>query len=336
MSDTIEKLQKLGELFDAGIITKEELESEKAKILGARDKPSSTSKQMSTLRKWLFIGIAAIALIGVIVFATRKTPEELYHQGVAYVNGAGVPRDVEKGIKLLTRSANKGNALAMREIARTLVGGGKTTLGLIWYDKAIRAGDAPSAKYLGKAYMFGDDFFGQDYTKAVQYNNAAIELDQNDAEPYVNLGVCYYNGYGTGIDYAKAYEYFQRAADLNSPEGLYNLGICYENGNGVARNHDDAVNYIKKAAALGDQSAISYVNELERRQRRAYNQQKVVCPDCKGRGWTRVPIGEGTMECMTCYGYGYVTRESANSYYDRQEAMWNTMVENSIVYKKVE
>ncbi len=336
MSETIDKLQKLSELFDAGIITKDELESEKAKVLGATAISSPNPRQMKLPRKWLYMGTVAIACVGLlaggIALTTRKTPEELYSQGVAYVKGNGVPKDVEKGIKLLTRSANKGNDLAMREVAQTLVSCGRTDEGLIWFDKAIQAGDATSAKYLGKAYMFGNDYFPQDYTKAVHYNKTAIELDQSDAEPYVNLGACYYNGDGTGVDYSNAFECFRRAADLNSPEGLFNLGLCYDNGNGVTRNHEEAVNIFRKAASLGSQPAINYINELERleRERRrriqdAYDNQLVTCPDCHGSGMVYSAIALNYVSCGTCSGTGYTAQKYVKGRSDFQRELFNML-----------
>ena len=322
MNDTVNKLQQLSKLFDAGIITKEELEAEKAIIFGATSERASRKLTFSGLpKKWL--SIAAVTILGlgilttVIILATRKSPETLCKQGVAYVYGKGVTKNVDKGLSMLKKAAGKGNAVAMREVARVLTGQKKIKEGLIWYDKAILAGDAASAIYLGKAYMLGNDFFKQDYTKAVKYNTAAISLDKTNVKPYLYLGFCYLTGKGVKLDYSKAFEYYQRAANLNSPEGIYYLALCYENGYGVSYNHDTAVNYFKKAADLGNEKAIDYINELRRQEREkeirakeAYDNQLVPCPQCHGSGRTRgggFQVGQ-IVSCGICGGSGYVTR----------------------------
>ncbi len=318
MNETIEKLQKLGELFEAGVLSKEELEIEKQRVFAASSQQSSSKPSLANLpRKWTNIGIASIVGIGVIigvVLATRKSPEVLCQQGIAYVQGKGVQKDVDKGLSLLRKSAKRGNVVAMREIANTFVVQGKTKEYIEWYNKAINAGDIISANQLATIFMNGNESVKKDYSQAIRYLKKVLELDNNNAEACVNLGKCY-----EGKDASRAVKYYQQASNLNSPEGLYRLASCYDKGIGVSPDHNKAMEYMKKAAALGDADATNYINELQRqemereraRERERYKNEIVPCPSCGGRG-RKAGMGfdSGTIvTCGTCGGSGYVTRD---------------------------
>ena len=64
----------------------------------------------------------------------------------------------------------------------------------------------------------------------------------------INLGCCYYNGYGVVKDYYKAMQWFTKAAEQGHIQAQYNLGICYTYGHGVEQNHIIAEEWFSKAA----------------------------------------------------------------------------------------
>lgn len=271
-------------------------------------------KHLLTYRTIFF----AISVTVVLSLTACQNAEELYHKGLSYINGDGVEKNIEKGISLLKKSAQMGSPLAIREVADVLYSQGVIDEAIIWYDKSILVGDASSARILGGAYMYGEEYINQDYSKAVHYYEKAIELDQSYSTPYVNLGHCYYSGKGVGIDYAKAAEYFRRAADLNDPVGLYDLGICYANGNGVPVDHNTALVYIRKAADLGQTDAIDYIEELkrqEREERERDRNQYVTCPNCHGTGKERgTGFNAGTIvTCGWCRGRGIMRKGDRDS-----------------------
>ncbi|RIA98189.1 hypothetical protein C1645_813042 [Glomus cerebriforme] len=71
----------------------------------------------------------------------------------------------------------------------------------------------------------------------------------------INLGDCYENGIGTSVDKQKAFELYQKAADLGDASGVNYLGVCYKNGIGTSIDIQKAFELYQKAADLGDSAA---------------------------------------------------------------------------------
>ncbi len=99
---------------------------------------------------------------------------------------------------------------------------------------------------------------------AVSTDSASGTTDDNEADSeynhYVdicNTGYSYLVGIGVEKDYAKAFEYFQEAADYGIPEAITNLGYCYERGINVDIDYSRAVELYEKAAEFGDSSAMN-------------------------------------------------------------------------------
>jgi TPR repeat protein len=75
------------------------------------------------------------------------------------------------------------------------------------------------------------------------------------------LAVCYETGRGTTADFTKAYEFYQKSAQLKNPGKALpqfffltfqvaeqNVGLCYYYGRGVTKNHIEAAKWFKKSA----------------------------------------------------------------------------------------
>jgi TPR repeat protein len=71
----------------------------------------------------------------------------------------------------------------------------------------------------------------------------------------LSLGVFYESGQGVAQDYAKAREWFEKAAAKDNAVAMLGLGVFYENGQGVAQDYAKAREWYEKAAAKGDASA---------------------------------------------------------------------------------
>jgi TPR repeat protein len=77
-----------------------------------------------------------------------------------------------------------------------------------------------------------------------------------------NLGVLYQNGWGVAQDYAKAREWYEKAADKGNTIAMVNLGMLYRNGWGVAQDYAKAREWYEKAANKGEAEAKAKLEQL--------------------------------------------------------------------------
>jgi uncharacterized protein (TIGR02145 family) len=98
-------------------------------------------------------------------------------------------------------------------------------------------------------------FNKEDYAKAREWYAKAAEKDNTDAIHY--LGWMYQNGQGVTQDYAKAHEYYAKAAKAGYAASMNNLGYLYENGLSVTRDYAKAREWYVKAAEKGNATAMN-------------------------------------------------------------------------------
>ena len=91
----------------------------------------------------------------------------------------------------------------------------------------------------------------KDYAKAIEYYSKAVEKNHIKAMNY--LASMYLEGNGVKKDEVKAFELFQKAADLGNAVAMYNIGYFYSSMN----NFEQAVYWFKKATEHGDSKAIN-------------------------------------------------------------------------------
>ncbi len=83
----------------------------------------------------------------------------------------------------------------------------------------------------------------QDYAKAVEWYRKAAEQGYADAQ--YNLGHMYDKGEGVTQDYAKAMGWYRKAA----ADAQHNLGVMYGNGQGVPQDYAQAHMWYNLAAS---------------------------------------------------------------------------------------
>jgi Caspase domain/Sel1 repeat len=108
----------------------------------------------------------------------------------------------------------------------------------------------------GGEYTIGDLSSG---TLSIQRWLPLAQQGQPEAQYYVAR--IYANGMsGVEIDYGRAAEWYQRAADQNYTSAVQELGYLYERGLGVPQNPMLALNLQRKAAGLGEE--LDYASKI--------------------------------------------------------------------------
>lgn len=70
------------------------------------------------------------------------------------------------------------------------------------------------------------------------------------------LGEQYRDGKRGPIDYARAREWFEKAAAAGYPNAMFNIGWMYDQGEGVPQDYAQARQWFEKAAASGNAYAM--------------------------------------------------------------------------------
>ena len=122
--------------------------------------------------------------------------------------------------------------------------------------KRADAGDPKAIFHLGNAYRFGRYLVEKDMTKAFELYERAAELGSKEA--HYNLGYLYNKGTDVQKDMAKAIRHYEVAAMLSDVQARNNLG-CEEE---IAGNYDIALQHWKIAAKMGDQNALDAVKKM--------------------------------------------------------------------------
>jgi tetratricopeptide (TPR) repeat protein len=103
-----------------------------------------------------------------------------------------------------------------------------------------------------------------------QPDNADRQVGVADADrmrnAMYNLGLHYDRGQGVAQDYAKAREWYEKAADKGDAYAMYNLGRHYEKGLGVAQDYAKAREWYEKAADKDNASAKEALEKLSIRE----------------------------------------------------------------------
>jgi TPR repeat protein len=148
------------------------------------------------------------------------SPRAQLVRGLKYLNGTGVPVDVDK--------------------AR------------LWIERAALRGQPVAQNLMGVIYQTGTGVQSNMPVAIGWYEGAA---KRGNLKAMTNLGKLYAGGWAEGVDYAKAAEWFTKAAAFGEVDAAFDLAILYERGEGVARNLAQAYKWYAIAAAHGDHNA---------------------------------------------------------------------------------
>ncbi|RIB22464.1 hypothetical protein C2G38_2173942 [Gigaspora rosea] len=89
----------------------------------------------------------------------------------------------------------------------------------------------------------------KDERKAFNYYQKLAEMD--DSYGIFSVELCYENGVGVEKDEHKAFIYYQKSAEMGDVNRIHNVGYCYLYGVGVEKDEHKAFFYFQKSAEMG-------------------------------------------------------------------------------------
>ena len=122
--------------------------------------------------------------------------------------------------------------------------------------KRVEAGDAHAIYNLGCDYQYGAHGMPRDYAKALEFFHRAAELGH--AAAYLGIGNAYNNGNGVEVDKKKGEYYTELAAIGGCVGARHNLGINEEE----AGNTERALKHHMIAVRAGDNDSLKEIQEL--------------------------------------------------------------------------
>jgi TPR repeat protein len=121
-------------------------------------------------------------------------------------------------------------------------------------------GDISAQIWLGSIYYFGNGA-PRDYARAREWFLKAAAFEVAEAESF--LGRLYANGYGVCQDFGEAAAWFEKAAAQDCRMSQSALGFLYAEGAGVPKDEAQAAAWFRRAAEVGEvfaQSSLGMMN----------------------------------------------------------------------------
>lgn len=261
--------------------------------------------------------------------AKDKDPRAEYYLGFMYINGLGLPKDVEEGRKWLLRSAQRDYVDAQYELGQLYVSGvgieQNMDQAMRWLMSAARAGHPAAQFNIGLLYQQNKVPLSSNllavykgiqsrqfsFEQAAKWYQAAAE--QGHAAAQNNLAWLYQHGHGVPQNQTTAFRWYQASAEQGIIDAFYNLGLLYEQGEGVEMDLEKSLFWQTKAADYGYVAAQNRLPEL-RRQLAFYKQSLVLFG---------TPLGLTTREVMReklTQSQALPIREANNYWFDVYES----------------
>jgi TPR repeat protein len=137
-----------------------------------------------------------------------------------------------------------------------------------------------------------------------------------------NIGLLYQYGRGVPQDFAKAHEWFEKAAAAGDVAAMSNIGLLYQYGRGVPQDFAKAREWFEKAAAAGDANARRALSEMQVREfaaagqfREALHLQEEVAAEVEAAEVVKAgkPGGETARELVNVAWYALLSGDSAKA-----------------------
>jgi len=164
----------------------------------------------------------------------KEKPYSLWRLGKIHLHGKGVDKNYDKAKAYFERAEATGDANSQFELAHMHEYGKGTPVSLpralYYYEKSAEQGDA-DAQY--------------------KLDLLTGKVDKKDWHADFETALDYTYGYTVDVDFDKAIEYYQKAADKGSAVSLYNIGFIVSLTSKTKQSKLE-LEYYKKAAELGN------------------------------------------------------------------------------------
>jgi uncharacterized protein len=168
-----------------------------------------------------------------------------------YLLGIGISKNEPKAFQMYSQLAQLNNRKAMNMLGKLYYGGlgvaKNKEQAIYWFTQAGQRGVVESWYNIG--LIFKDDSQAQDFEKAYEYFDKAAQL--GDHQSIYAVAYMHYKGLGCAQDYSKAFDFFKKGAYLRRSNSMYFYGLCWRNGYGVSANVDSANYWLERAAKKG-------------------------------------------------------------------------------------
>ncbi len=126
-------------------------------------------------------------------------------------------------------------------------------------EEGLPIDDPETQTMLGNRFRKGEGVT-RDYAKALDWYLKAAQQGFVGAQN--NLGVMYEQGLGVPKNKPEAAKWFRKAAEQNDAYAQHSLGIMYREGDGVPQNFAEAAKWIRKAAEQSHHGAFRDMGEI--------------------------------------------------------------------------
>lgn len=151
--------------------------------------------------------------------------------------------------EMLDKRAEKGDQNAQQELAWQAYQREDYETAVRWYTRAAEQGNAMAQFNLGIIYINGYGNIERNYAKARDYFLKAAEQQYKGADIY--LGYMAFSGLGQTQSYNEAASWFTSAVERGDGYGHYYLGQLYRDGLGVTQDTRKAIQLYQWAAEAG-------------------------------------------------------------------------------------
>jgi TPR repeat protein len=193
--------------------------------------------------------------------------------GIVYATGDGVPRDDAEALRWFRIGANFNGQDAQDSLGYCYATGRGVarddSKAVMWFRAAAREEDTndqsvfyPAVANLGVMYALGLGGLQTNMERAVALFERAtshkLAFNCNVPHAQTALAICLYEGNGTKVDVARAFELFRVAAENGNPQAQLHTGVLYWRGEGTAKNPTNAFVYLEAAAGNGEPDAAAW------------------------------------------------------------------------------